>query len=158
MEIVDIVVEYPSGLSIKDRATFIADLDQVCISERLAFVIQHLAQSESPPKASARGPHCSLQLEARVDGTFHVASKWADRPDKIGLWAELVEMVKWPTRDQRQQFGGFMHTLSAAALIGAISFWHTTSSWSVFNILSEVNLVLAFVLTLVVGMVSMNGE
>lgn len=158
MEIVDIFVEYPSGLSITDRATFIADRDQVCISGRLAFVIQHISQTESPPRVSARGPDYSLQLEAWVDGTFHVASKLADRPDTNGLWARLVEMVKSPTRDQRQQFGRFMHTLSAAALIGAISFWHTTSSWSVFNILSEVNLVLAFVLTLVVGMVSMNGE
>ncbi|ADG20976.1 hypothetical protein [Paraburkholderia atlantica] len=158
MEIVDIVVEYPSGLSITDRATFIADLDQVCISERLAFVIQHLSQTEPPPKVSARGPDCSLQLEASVDGTFHVASKLADRLDKIGLWAELVDMVRSPTRDQRQQFGRFMHTLSAAAVIGAISFWHTTSSWSVSNILSEVNLVLAVVITFNIGMVSMNGE
>ncbi|APA90399.1 hypothetical protein BJG93_32925 (plasmid) [Paraburkholderia sprentiae WSM5005] len=158
MEIVDIVVEYPSGLTVTDRATFIVDLDQVCISERLAFVIRHLSQSESPPKVSARGADCSLQLEARTDGTFHVASKLADRPERNGLWPKLVGMVKSPTRDQRQQFGRFMHTLSAAAVIGAIGFWHSTSNWSVFNILSEVNLVLAFVLTLYVGMVSMNGE
>ncbi|MGF6988420.1 hypothetical protein QFZ99_007984 [Paraburkholderia atlantica] len=158
MQIVDIVVEYPSGLCITDRGTFIADLDQVCISERLAFVLQHLSQSESPPKISARGPDYSLQLEAKVDGTFHVASTLADRPDKIGLLAALVEMVKSPTRDQRQQFGRFMHTLSAAAVIGAIGFWHSTSNWSVSNILSEVNLVLAVVITFNIGMVSMNGE
>jgi hypothetical protein len=158
MEIVDISIEYSSGMVITDRATLIVDLDQVCISERLAFVMQHLSQSESPPKVSARGTDYSLQLEARVDGTFHVASKLAERPDRNGLWAKLVEMVKSPTRDQRQQFGRFMHTLSAAAVIGAIGFWHSTSIWSVSNILSEVNLVLAVVITFNIGMVSMNGE
>ena len=158
MEIVDVSVEYPSGLTITDRATFVADLDQVCISERLAFVMQRLSETEPPPKVFARSIDCSLQLDARIDGTFQVVSKLFDSPDRNGLWPRLVDLVKSPTKDQRQQFGRFMHTLAAAALIGAIGFWHSTSNWSVPNVLSEINLIVAFVITFYVGMVSMNGE
>lgn len=38
MEIVDLVIEYPSGLSIIDRATYVADLQIVHPSMRVALI------------------------------------------------------------------------------------------------------------------------
>lgn len=159
MELVDIVVEYPSGITISDRATFVADLNQVCVTERLASVVREFAVTEAPPSVTAKALGRSMKLELRVDGAFHVAEVLVDTTDAVqGLWARLIALVKSPTKEQRQQFGRFMHTMSAAALIGAIGLWHSTSNWTAANVLSEVNLVLAFVLTFYTGMVSMNGE
>jgi hypothetical protein len=79
-------------------------------------------------------------------------------PQPAAWWLRILQAFVPQTRDQRQQFGRLMHTLSAAALIGAIGFWHSTSAWTGGNILSEANLVLAFVITYYEGMVSMKGE
>ncbi|SDR54589.1 hypothetical protein SAMN05443245_7462 [Paraburkholderia fungorum] len=160
MEIIEVSVEYPSGLVITDRATLITGLDQVCISERLGSIIREFSTSEAPPVYAGRAAGRSVTLHANPDGTLKFEGEWVDvaENDQGGLWSRLGAMINAPTRDQRQQFGRFMHTLSAASLIGAIGFWHSTTSWTTGNILSEANLILAFVLTFYVGMVSMNGE
>jgi hypothetical protein len=160
MEIIEVFVEYPSGITISDRATLITGLDQVSVSDRLASVMREFSVSEAPPVISGRAAGRSLILEANADGTLHVTATTVDLGESElgGLWSRLVALVKSPTKEQRQQFGRFMHTLSAASLIGTIGFWHSTSNWTAINILSEVNLMLAFVLTFYVGMVSMNGE
>lgn len=157
MEIVEITAEYPSGMTITDRATLISDLRQVCVSERLGVILREFAVTEAPPKMTARISGRSTILELRTDGSFNVSFEVVDE-ELVGRWSRLVALVKSPTREQRQQFGRFMHTLSAASLIGAIGFWHSTTVWTASNVLSEVNLILAFVLTFYRGMVSMNGE
>jgi hypothetical protein len=130
------------------------------VSERLASVVREFSVSEAPPVISGRAAGRSLILEAHTDGSMHVTATTVDLGEfePGSLWSRLVALVKSPTKDQRQQFGRFMHTLSAASLIGTIGFWHSTSDWTPTNILSEVNLMVAFVLTFYTGMVSMNGE
>ncbi|HEX7934164.1 MAG TPA: hypothetical protein VF573_13975 [Paraburkholderia sp.] len=157
MEIIDIRVEYASGMTIADRAAFLPDLGEVCLSERLAALVREFAMTEAPPKVSATIRGRSVVLDQGVDGRFTMP-KGASELLPVPVWWLRVLQASIPkTKDQWQQFGRFMHTLSAASLIGAIGFWHSTSSWTASNILSEVNLLLAFVITYYEGMVSMKG-
>jgi hypothetical protein len=160
VEIIEVFVEYPSGITISDRATLMPALDQVNISGRLASVIREFSITEAAPVISGRAAGRSLTLEANADGTLHVVATTGDvsMSESGDFPSRLLALIRSPTKDQRQQFGRFLHTLSAASLIGSIGFWHSTANWTASNILSEVNLMLAFVLTFYTGMVSMNGE
>lgn len=159
MEILDIRVAFASGMTITDRATFIPELAEVCPSERLASVLREFALTEAPPQISATIRGHSVELESGVGGNLIVPQDALDlSPVPSAWWLRILKAFVPQTKDQRQQFGRLMHTLSAASLIGAIGFWHSTSSWTAGNILSEVNLFLAFVITYYEGMVSMKGE
>ncbi|WP_176060283.1 hypothetical protein [Paraburkholderia sp. BCC1876] len=158
MEIIDIVVEYPSGLTITDRATLISELRQACISERLATVLREFAVTEAPPKITTSIAGLTVVLDQTVGGYLTVPET-SPQPSQHSSWLlRRLRAFVPESKDQRQQFGRLMHTLSAGSLIGAIGFWHSTSDWTPGNILSEVNLFLAFVITYYEGMVSMKGE
>ena len=43
MEVIDIFVEYASGITITDRATFVPDLGEVCVSNRLVALVREFA-------------------------------------------------------------------------------------------------------------------
>jgi hypothetical protein len=158
MEILDIRVEYASGMTITDRANLIPELAEVCASERLTSLIREFAVTEAPPRISATIRGRSVELEQGVGGNFMVPKGALESLPQPAWWLRILQAFVPQTRDQRQQFGRLMHTLSAASLIGAIGFWHSTSTWTTGNILSEANLVLAFVITYYEGMVSMKGE
>ena len=158
MEILDIRVEYASGFTIIDRAILIPELFEVSTSERVASVMREFALTEAPPRVSVTIRGQSVELEQGVGGHFVVPEGAFESGSGCRWWLRVLRGFVPQTRDQRQQFGRLMHTLSAASLIGAIGFWHSTSVWTFANILSEANLVLAFVITYYEGMVSMKGE
>lgn len=157
MEIVDIFVEYPSGMSIADRATFIQQLDTVAPSERLAAILREFATSEAPPVVTAVIGGASVRLDARVDGTFSV-SRESVSPKKRRSGFRLVNLGHSWSKDQRQQFGRFAHTLSAASAAGAIGYGHSITVWSLAAVFNVSVLVVLFVLLFFIGMDSMNGE
>ncbi|RQS11591.1 hypothetical protein [Burkholderia sp. Bp8998] len=157
MEIVDLVIEYPSGLSIVDRATYVADLQAVHPSTRMAAILRDLSATEAPPTAFASIDGVEVEVEPCVDGTFTVTGEApADEPARHGFIATHVGHA-W-SKDQRQQFGRYVHTLSAAALAGAVGLWHSTSSWSPVAVFNVVILVLFAVVLFLAGMDSMNGD
>jgi hypothetical protein len=158
MEIIEIRLEYASGMTVTDRATFVPDLAEICTSERLASLVREFSVTEAPAKVSATIRGQLIELDQRVGGNFSVPKGALESPPEPGRWLRGLQAFVPQTKDQRQQFGRLMHTLAAASLIGAIGFWHSTSSWTASNILSEVNLVLAFLITYYEGMVSMKGE
>jgi hypothetical protein len=158
METLDIRVEYASGMTITDRAVLIPEKAEVCPSERLASLLREFAVTEAPPRVSATIRGQAVELEQGVSGHLVVLASALESRSEGQWWLRVLQAFVPQTRDQRQQFGRLMHTLSAASLIGAIGFWHSTSVWTFANILSEVNLVLAFVITYYEGMVSMKGE
>ena len=157
MQIVEICVEYPSGISIVDRATFIQQLDNVVPSERLASILRELATSEAPPAVTAEIDGASLRLDARVDGTFSV-SRESVMPDEPHVRPRLFKVGHSWNKDQRQQFGRFAHTLSAASIAGAVGYWHSLQVWTVSAALSIAILLVLFVILFLAGMDSMNGE
>jgi hypothetical protein len=158
MEIVDVFVEYPSGMTITDRATYMRDLGQVCLSERLAAVLREFSATEAPPAVTARIEDTISQLEARVDGSFSVAVPAVESTKKGASQTLPVEFGKAWSKDQRQQFGRFCHALTVASLAGFVGYWHSTQNWTIGAILNEAALVVVVVLTFIVGMDSMNGE
>lgn len=157
MEIVDLVVEYPSGLSISDRATYIADLEIVHPSTRVAAILRDLGDTEAPPTAFASIDGVEVELEPRLDGTFAVAGEMPEAEPKRGSFIAKHVGHAW-TKDQRQQCGRYLHTLSAASGVGAIGFWHATHEWTPLAIFDAAVLLLFFVLLFIAGMDSMNGE
>ncbi|CAE6870172.1 hypothetical protein R69746_08358 [Paraburkholderia aspalathi] len=157
MEIVDIFVEYPSGMSIADRATLIQQLETVAPSERLAAILRELAASEAPPAVTAMIGDVSVRLDARVDGTFSVSRESASsKKSRSGF--RLFNLGHSWSKDQRQQFGRFAHTLSAASAAGAIGYGHSTTVWTLAAVFNVSALVVLFVVLFLIGMDSMNGE
>ncbi|HDR8934422.1 TPA: hypothetical protein QDB15_004223 [Burkholderia vietnamiensis] len=157
MEIVDLVIEYPSGLSIIDRATYVADLQIVHPSMRVALILKDLGDTEAPPTAFASIDSVEVELASRLDGTFQVVGELAEQtPEQAGLVGMLLGHA-W-TKDQRQQFGRYAHTISAAAAIGAVGFWHSTHDWTAIACASLSMLVVLAVLLFYVGIHSMNGD
>lgn len=157
MQIVDICVEYPSGISIDDRATFIHPLDNVVPPERLASILREFAMSEAPPAVTATIDGASVRLDARVDGTFSVSRESVPPKKPASVFRRLNPGHSW-SKDQRQQFGRFAHTLSAASAVGAIGYGHSTTVWTLAAAFNVSVLVVLFVLLFLLGMDSMNGE
>ncbi|MFC0403179.1 hypothetical protein [Paraburkholderia rhizosphaerae] len=158
MQIVDVSVEFASGATISDRGTLLTGNSFVQVSGQLVKALRLMSDAGPPPKVTARINGRTMLLEPGGDGLFRIGSESVIAGQSTSFWWKLVTLVNSPSREQRQQFARFMHTLSAASLIGAIGLWHSTSNWSAVNVLNEVDLCLAFVITFYAGMVSMNGE
>ncbi|TDN59044.1 hypothetical protein [Paraburkholderia sp. BL10I2N1] len=157
MEIVDIFVEYASGMTITDRATFVEDLQVVQPSERLAAILREFSASEAPPVVSAMLNGGPVRLDARVDGSFSVTpARLEQKKPRTGFISAHVGHA-W-TKDQRQQFGRFAHTLSAASIVGAVGYWHSTQVWTFTAVFDVAILFVWFVLLFYAGMDTMNGE
>jgi len=157
MEIVEIRIEFPSGITFTDRASYSADAGQVYPSERLRSVLREFSASEAPPVASAVIDGATVLLDSTTDGSFARAETKGDG-SKRSLMAIFLQPFLTPTKDQRQQIGRFLHTLAAAACLGAVGVWHSTSVWTLADIKLEASLIGAFVLTFVQGMIAIKGE
>ncbi|QGZ67010.1 hypothetical protein [Paraburkholderia acidisoli] len=158
MEIITIRIEFPGGLAITDGATWDADSGVVHVSERLKQLCRELDVTEAPPVVSATCRGRTIEAEVLPGGDFRLTSHELPPCESEGFFAELVELVRRPSKDQRQQFGRFAHTLSAGATIGGFGFWHSTNVWTVQNALSLVNLCAAAVVLFYIGIISMDGE
>lgn len=157
MEIVDIVVEYASGMAISDRVSYLRDADQVYPSERLQAVMREFSISEAPPAVSAVIDGVTVQLDWTTDGIFSVGDVIGCRRED-SLIGRVLQPFLDPTKDQRQQLGRFCHTLAAAAFLGAVGVWHSTQVWTLVDVKLEASLVASFVLTFIQGMISIKGE
>ncbi|MCG5077258.1 hypothetical protein [Paraburkholderia tagetis] len=155
MEIVTVVVQYAGGLEISEGATLDPATGIVHVSERLQQLLRECDTTESPPR-----------LTVLDGGVRHLLIR--DRAEfKRGETIALpIPRSAFPfsgfghawSKDQRQQFGRFMHTLAAASVVGAVGFWHATTSWTVAAVRNEAGLAFAVVILFLVGMDSMNGE
>jgi hypothetical protein len=157
MEIVEVFVEYPSGLIISDRATYVRELDHVCTSERLASVLREFSVTESPPEVTATIDGAFAVLRQVTDGSFKVESRPIEAEKRHPGLVLRVIGHEW-TKEQRQQFGRYVHTLSAASIAGAVGYWHAVPRWTIEAVLSEAALLLLFVVLFFTGMDSMNGD
>jgi hypothetical protein len=159
MEIVEITVEYPSGMMITDRATLSRELQQVFPSERLASLLREFSLTEAPPAVGVLIDGLNAALDHRVDGTFSIGVADVLNVNLVGARKRtMFRLGKAWSKDQRQQFGRFCHSLTVASLAGFVGYWHSTASWTGAAILNEAALAAIIVLTFVVGMDSMNGE
>jgi hypothetical protein len=158
MEPIDIKIEYPSGLQLVDRAGLSRELALVNVSARLQRIVQLLDETEAPPLVTAIIDGQEVELDRRLDGAFSASLIAGDQDAPRGVWARLVAMVQAPTKDQRQQFGRFCHSVAVASLAGAVGYWHSTDHWDFQAVFNEAVLIVAFVLTFYQGLASMKGE
>ncbi|MPW08351.1 hypothetical protein GCT19_22215 [Paraburkholderia sp. CNPSo 3155] len=157
MEIVEIQVEYPSGMTISDRASYLREMEQVYPSERLLGILREVCVTEAPPAVSALIDGATVRLDARTDGSFGI-SETLRRSGAEGVVVRLLQPFTDPTKDQQQQFGRFCHTIAAAAFLGAVGVWHSTQEWTLESIKLEASIILGLMITFVRGMHSMKGE
>jgi hypothetical protein len=158
MEIVSVFVEYPSGLLLSDRATYQQETGQVCVSERLAAILREFLPTEARPAVSVVIDGRTRSLQQVSDREFAVLDGALETSVADSFWSRLVSIFRSPTRDQRQQLGRFCHSVSVAALAGAVGLWHSTTNWTFSNVFNEAVLTVVFLLAFYEGMVSMNGE
>ncbi len=78
------------------------------------------------------------------------------RRDGFGYlaWRAIIE----PHKDQRQQYGRFAHTLSAAALIGLVGYFKSVQTWSLLAAWEIFCLLIGSVVLFVVGAVLSKGD
>ncbi|WP_186157301.1 hypothetical protein [Burkholderia gladioli] len=157
MEIVDVRVEYPSGLTIIDRGSFDAEGEIVRVSVAMRDALVSVNAFEAPPLATATGDGFVATLIQSKGDTFDVVSvaEPASKP-RSRLGARLVR-ASW-SKDQRQQFGRFCHTLTVSSIVGAVGYVHAISDFSIWTAMNVAALVVIGVITYIVGMDSMNGE
>jgi hypothetical protein len=154
MEIVDIVVEYPSGMTITDRASLVREKQHVYPSAKLVTAMFVLSRVEVTGSVSAAIDGDIVQLDRQPEGHFVIGRTLLPaKPASIS--GRILQPFLDPTDDQRRHFGRFCHTLSASAFLGAVGLWHATDTWTLESVKLEASLVLAFVITFVRGMLSM---
>jgi len=158
MQIIEIEAVFASGLKIVDCAT-VDDSLHLDVSDRLLQLLREMDKTEALPVITATVNGQAVTIRRRgelleLGGDLPVQAQ--ELP--ASACARLLEPFLAPTKDQRQQVGRFLHTLSAASLAGAVGFWHSTSAWTTGAVLNELGLAIAFVITFYQGMVSMKGE
>ncbi|MBB3262327.1 hypothetical protein [Paraburkholderia sp. WP4_3_2] len=158
MEIIKIKVEFPGGLTITDSATWREKDGQVYVSDRLKQVLRELDVTEAPPVVTATCRGQTVSMELTSSGDFRLKSGQIVLQPPKGALAQLRRILRQPSKDQRQQFGRFLHTLSAGSVIGAVGFCHSTTNWTFQNTLAAANLCIGGVLLFYIGILSMDGE
>ncbi|WJN72030.1 hypothetical protein [Burkholderia anthina] len=157
MEFVDVRVEFPSGLTIVDRASYDPDEQIVFISVPMREALVAVKEIEPPPAVTATWDGYEATLIQSTGDSFDVVSvtEVAAKP-RSRLGARLVR-ASW-SKDQRQQFGRFCHTLTVSSIVGVVGYVHAISEFSIWAAMNVAALVVIGVVTYVVGMDSMNGE
>lgn len=158
MEIIEIKIEFPGGLTITDSASWSEGKGLVFVSGRLKQILRELDVTEALPVVTATCRGQTLSIEPTSVGDFRLKSGQVVLRSPNGFRAQIREIIRRPSKDQRQQFGRFAHTLCAGATIGAFGFWHSTTDWSAQNVLSLSNLCIAAVVLFYIGIISMDGE
>ena len=157
MEFVDVRVEFPSGLTVVDRGSYDSDEQIVFISVPMRELLIAVKEMEPPPVVTATWGGFEATLIQGTADSFDVASvtELAAEP-RSRLSARLVR-ASW-SKDQRQQFGRFCHTLTVSSIVGLVGYVHAIAEFSIWAAMNVAALVVIGVITYVIGMDSMNGE
>ncbi|MCA8205207.1 hypothetical protein LGM71_29645 [Burkholderia sp. AU33545] len=157
MEFVDVRVEFPSGLTVVDRGSYDSDEQIVFISVQMRELLIAVKEMEPPPVVTATWGGFEATLVQGTADSFDVASvtELAAEP-RSRLSARLVR-ASW-SKDQRQQFGRFCHTLTVSSIVGLVGYVHAIAEFSIWAAMNVAALVVIGVITYVIGMDSMNGE
>jgi hypothetical protein len=73
-------------------------------------------------------------------------------------WRQIAHAIKTPTKDQRQQNGRLLHTLSAASIVGAVGYAHSASSWDLLTAVNTIALAAIGLVLWYCGYFNMKGE
>ena len=102
-----------------------------------------------------------------LDGGFQYPIVWTadggyqvdrDLGVRRGFWEEAKAAVLGPTKEQRMQYGRFVHTLAASAVIGMVGYLAGKPGWSWASVLNVASLFITGVVLFAVGAVLSKGE
>ncbi|QTB53462.1 hypothetical protein [Burkholderia pseudomallei] len=157
MQFVDVCIEYPSGVTIIDRGSYDADLGMVYVSARVRAVLAVVHDSEPPPTITASWDGNDAKLIQSTGDSFAVVSVVPPAASSRSRLGTRLVRASW-SKDQRQQFGRFCHTLTVSSIVGLVGYVHAISEFSIWTAMNVAALVVIGVITYIVGMDSMNGE
>ena len=153
MKLAKVKIEYSSGTTIMDRVTLDPTTGQVHLAPRVHGLLCKMEESECSPSFTLEYMGYILPV-TNVGGRYAVTIPAGPRAG----WRQIVHAIKTPTKDQRQQNGRLLHTLSAASIVGAVGYAHSAASW---DLLTAVNTIALAALGLVIwycGYFNMKGE
>jgi hypothetical protein len=95
-----------------------------------------------------------LPVTPVVNGGY-VVSLPTDPPPGI---RQILHAIATPSKDQRQQNGRYLHTLSAASIGGTVGYVHSASSWDLSSVVGASILASLGVVLWYAGYHAMKGE
>lgn len=154
MKLAKVKVEYPCGTTILERVTINAATGEVVLPKRLLDVMKAM---ESVDRACA----FTLQLNGHIltvaagsDGTYKVSIPSVPTP----VFGRMFHSFIFPTKDQQQQNGRFLHTLAAASIVGAVGFVHASPDWNVQTVVGTAILAVLGVVLWGMGLYCLKGD
>ncbi|MFT4506111.1 hypothetical protein [Caballeronia sp. 15711] len=154
MKLVRVKVEYSCGLTLLERASLEVGTGEVHLPPRLIGLMAKMRDTEVFPIVSVE--HNGHVLSAIVSET---GTAVATIPEKSGSgMRRLLHAITFPTKDQRQQNGRFLHTLAAASIGGAVGYSHSAASWDLQTIIGTANVAGLGVLLWYAGFEAMKGD
>src|SRR5260370_338049 len=126
MKFAKVKIEYPCGTTILERVTIDPASGDVMLPKRLSDIMKAM---ESVDRACA----FTLQFKGHIltvspgsNGTYSVSIPSVPAPVVDRMFHSLI----FPTKDQQQQNGRFLHTLAAGSVVDAIGFAHASQDWN----------------------------
>jgi hypothetical protein len=153
MKLAKVKIEYSSGTTIVDRVSLDPVTGRVYLAPRVLALINTMEQSECSPSFSLQYKGYVLPVAA-ASGEYSVSM-----PVEHGTaFGKVMHSIAVPSKEQRQQNGRYLHTLSAASIGGAAASWHAAlgQGWDAFVLPGF--LAIAGVLLWYAGIWSMEGE
>ena len=154
MKLAKVKIEYTCGLTLLEHVVLDVKSGEIHLPPRLVSLMENMDDSECSPAFSLEYKGRFLLVTASANGLYRV-----DVPMASGsVVKRLLHSITYPTRDQSQQNGRFLHTLSAASIGGAAATWHASGTSGLSALSLPVPLAIAGVLLWYVGFLCMNGE
>lgn len=154
MKLATVKVEYTCGLTLTDRVTLDGRTGEILLPPRLIAVIAKMEESECSPAFSLRHEGYDLPVHGGPQGTYNVQMPVIA---PFGV-RRLFHPIAFPTKDQRQQNGRFLHTFSAASIVGAVGYIHSSAQWDLPTFLNTASLSVLGVILWYAGLLAMKGD
>lgn len=154
MKIARVKVEYTCGLTLVERATLEVGSGQVHLPPRLVALLHKMEETEVFPVLSVEyNGHVPPVAVSETGG--YVVNIPAESGSAV---RRLLHSIAYPSKDQRQQNGRFLHTLAAASIGGAVGYAHSAASWDLQTIVGTASLAGLGVLLWYAGFEAMKGD
>jgi hypothetical protein len=147
MKLANAKIQYPCGTIIIDRVSLDVRTGEVLVPPRLRDVMDEMDRSETSQTFSVE--YRGRVLAVAVDATGRFRVKFPDVSTATRLSG--LRSLAFPSKDQRQQNGRFVHMLSAASFVGAALSAFSTSKWNAHAIAQMGSLIISALLLGAVG-------
>jgi hypothetical protein len=154
MKLAIVRVEYSSGTVLVDRASLNEKTGEILLPPRLDELMEVMGKRERSQTFTLE--YRSYVLPVAISASGGCSVEVPKVPTAIGR--RMLHAILLPSKDQQQQNGRFLHTLSAASFVGAVGYAHSLPSWTVSTLADAVSLAGLGVLLWAIGFYLMKGD